>query len=78
VALPSPGLTTKRSVDAGVPHNAEGEVRAFMERLVGLCEQGAYHDAVAYYDARRPQLLPDPALVEFDQMVLRLRQKLAA
>ncbi|MBL8042424.1 MAG: radical SAM protein [Nitrospira sp.] len=78
VALTSPGLARGGSVEAEVRHNAQGEVRAFMERLVGLCEQGAYHAAVSYYDACRPQLLPDPALVEFDQMVVRLRQKMAA
>ncbi|MBA5873440.1 MAG: radical SAM protein [Nitrospira sp. CR1.2] len=77
-ALQAPDLGVKGSGEAEIRRNVEAEVRAFMERVVALCEQGDYHKAVTYYESGRPQLLPDPALVEFDQMVGRLRQKLAA
>ncbi|MEK9140405.1 MAG: radical SAM protein [Nitrospirota bacterium] len=59
-------------------HNASDEVKAFLDRMVTMCEQKSYHAAVAYYDSCRGQFQFHPALVEFDRLVGNLRHKLAA
>jgi hypothetical protein len=59
-------------------HNASNDVRAFLDRMVTMCEQKSYHAAVSYYDTHRGQFQFHPALVEFDRLVGTLRHKLAA
>ncbi|MGZ8373781.1 MAG: hypothetical protein ACXW38_10850 [Nitrospira sp.] len=59
-------------------HNASDEVKAFLDRMVTMCEPKSYHAAVAYYDSCRGQFQFHPALVEFDRLVGNLRHKLAA
>lgn len=77
-ARPASSFPANGSVETETCHTAEGEVRTFLERLVGLCEQGAYHEAMAYYDRHRNTVTQDPVLIEFDRLVGTLRQKLAA
>ena len=43
-----------------------------------MCEQGAHREALQYYGRNRVDFMPDPALAEFDRLVEKLRQKLAA
>ncbi|MDI3463081.1 MAG: hypothetical protein OJF50_001902 [Nitrospira sp.] len=53
-------------------------LQEFVDRMVTMCEQGAHREALQYYERNRVDFMPDPALAEFDRLVEKLRQKLAA
>ena len=53
-------------------------LQEFLDRMAAMCEQGAHREALQYYGRNRVDFMPDPALAEFDRLVEKLRQKLAA
>lgn len=70
--------TTESGEDMDPCQHTPEEVRTFLDRLVTMCEQRSYHDAVTYYDVNRKRFTFHPALIEFDRLVDNLRKKLAA
>ncbi|MFO0707396.1 MAG: radical SAM protein [Nitrospira sp.] len=78
ITAASTDQSTRTSVDIGIRRPIPVDVHSFMEKMVTMCEQRAYHAALEYYDQCRNQLTPHVALTDFDRMVGNLRQKLAA